>query len=78
MGHRVDISIGDPGTEAFQKSHVVGRYKHTNLDRKKLCELWKQVYDVTIIFNKEDSHCWWAETDFHSEQDYVAFMLRWA
>ena len=80
MTYRVDIGV-DPDesvAKAFQHAHesLLRRYEYLDPNLKKLRELWKQVYGVKIIIHPTTHR--WCGAVFNSEQDYVAFMLRWA
>lgn len=80
MTHRVSIELDAPDTNTFQQAHfaLMEQYRHLPPDRKKLRELWKKVYNVTIILDHEAPYGRWCAAEFDSEQDYLAFVLRWS
>ena len=62
--------------DPFQKAHtaLVQKYAYLNPSRKKLRELWKQIYNITVIIESDR----WCAAEFESEKDYVAFILKWS
>lgn len=79
MGYRVDIGLGSQDFGTFLNAHdaLAKKYAYLNPTRKKLKELWEQVYGVTIIINKESPYHHWQAAEFNNEQEYFAFVLKW-
>lgn len=80
MGYRVDIGIGSQFFNTFLSAHesLVKKYAYLNPSRKKLRELWEQVYGVIIVIDTESPYHHWKVAEFDNEQDYLAFVLKWA
>jgi hypothetical protein len=84
MAYRLNIDLtSDYVSEhahAFQSAHnaLAAKYAYLSPSRKKLKELWKQVYGVTIIIDRSDSFGRWVAVEFESEKDAFAFILKWS
>lgn len=80
MTYRVELGgfeeYEDMVNSTFHKAHtaLVKKYAYLNPSRKKLRELWKQVYGVKIIIENDR----WAAAEFNSEENYTIFLLRWS
>ena len=80
MTYRVELGgfedYGEMKFDSFHKAHtaLTQRYAYLNPSRKKLRELWKQVYGIKIIIENER----WCAVEFDTEEDYTIFLLRWS
>lgn len=65
---------------ALNNAHqaLLKKYAYLNPSLKKIGELWEQVYKVKVIVDKERGNHRWCGFVFASEQDYLAFVLRWS
>ena len=66
--------------DTFQRAHnaLATKYAYLSPSRKKLRELWQQVYGATIIVDQSDAFGRWVGVKFDSEKDAFAFILRWS